>query len=52
MLRAKTSRGVDAHQFCAHAAPVGLWLAASGRFFLILAAMAGMENNPKCSGLS
>jgi hypothetical protein len=30
--------------------PAGLWLAASARFFLILAATAGMENNLKMFG--
>jgi hypothetical protein len=56
MLRAKTSRGVDACQFYAHAARTRRagWALAGGvgRFFLILAAMAGMENNSKMFGAS
>jgi hypothetical protein len=52
MLRAKTSRVVDARQFCAYAAPVRLWLVASSLSFLILAAMVAMENDSKMFGAS
>jgi hypothetical protein len=48
MLRAKTSRGRAASVRTRR--PAWLWLAASGRFFLNLAAMAAMENNPKMFG--
>jgi hypothetical protein len=51
MLRAKTSRVVDARQIL-RAAPVRLWLAASGLSFLILAAMVAMENDSKMFGAS
>jgi hypothetical protein len=51
MLRATKSRGVDARQFRGHAATAGLCLAGPERFFLILAAMAGMESYSKMFGV-